>query len=696
MVTILSSPQIAAAAWSSDEGDHSTLSPVARDNAAVQELDHSFGSSMSISSLDSPERAAERRATLAVLAEDPFGACDTALWPANKPMLNILAKSSPHAMEISSPAAPELGSRASQDIIACAQRRVACVRRSATLHTSMSLLRTMSSADPACEQDSSPTDGPPAKRRLSTFRTVQDVSFGCGDSERVSRDAGPSSSRHTRSRSTALCWSHPEISPLCSSRKIAPTVTLSPAAEVSGDASWLLHAEPSKRACLVSSHPAASPGGMAGYFFDPQSPQYTASVAPPTPCFSRPFSPPRSPCSPMHNATLLAPSPIIACRSDVYKDPARPPIVEMDGVMMDAPHDPQRGSPVRASARRRTPGFALRRTQTSLPNNKENVMPSAPLPARSLSPVLPGFGTFEMDKKALPCFPVKSDGLMRISPTTLRTLLQGGFEDRVRGYQVVDCRFPYEHQGGHIPGAINMSTVEHVQRHFLTPGYGMHAANPMPMRTQSGMPDCHGDTRKFVLIFHCEFSWKRAPSLALALRQIDRAMGCDYPKCHFPDVYILQGGYADFYKTYPDVCEPSAYVPMDDPRYVRDRSAELTGFRRQFSRNRSFAYGDEHFSALSVLSSRPNFSSTLFRAEQQQPVAAQAAPLTEEPNTLDVPNAARDTSFSSAGDSSFEGDVSYSPCAAAEFRRPAQLPDLPHARPFVRRALLRAETTPNA
>ncbi|KAJ1030382.1 hypothetical protein NDA16_001291 [Ustilago loliicola] len=82
---------------------------------------------------------------------------------------------------------------------------------------------------------------------------------------------------------------------------------------------------------------------------------------------------------------------------------------------------------------------------------------------------LPGFGASEKEGKILPCFNVKDDGLMRITPQTMTNLLAGKYTNAIQSYQVVDCRFGYEYEGGHIPGAINLSTVEKVVSHFLDP-----------------------------------------------------------------------------------------------------------------------------------------------------------------------------------------------------------------------------------
>ena len=98
--------------------------------------------------------------------------------------------------------------------------------------------------------------------------------------------------------------------------------------------------------------------------------------------------------------------------------------------------------------------------------------------------------------------------------------------------------------------------------------------------------------RKHVIVFHCEFSVKRAPTFAKHFRSKDRSLnGHVYPKIHYPEVYVLEGGYSGYYNAFPAHCEPSAYVRMDDPAHQRARASELNDFRR-WNRTRSYTYGE--------------------------------------------------------------------------------------------------------
>ena len=190
--------------------------------------------------------------------------------------------------------------------------------------------------------------------------------------------------------------------------------------------------------------------------------------------------------------------------------------------------------------------------------------------------------------------------------------------------------------------------------------------------------------------------------MALALRQADRALAHDYPNCHFPEVYVLQGGYCEYFRTYSSLCQPQAYVCMDDPRYQDRRSTELNGFRKQFARHRSFTYGESKASAPSL---GKGLCGPSIREEElsidESPCAAGSARLGAKlGDSMNV----GDTSFGSMGDSSFEEGIGDSPCAAAGSRRPSMMlnpgPAIPQPSgvrtgSLSRRVMQRAGTTAN-
>jgi M-phase inducer tyrosine phosphatase len=82
-------------------------------------------------------------------------------------------------------------------------------------------------------------------------------------------------------------------------------------------------------------------------------------------------------------------------------------------------------------------------------------------------------------------------------------LLDGKYNDNITDFHVVNCRFDHEYNGGHcIPGAVNINTTTGVEELLLGPSL------------TKPRPSVSGDkARKTILVFHCEFSAKRAPTL---------------------------------------------------------------------------------------------------------------------------------------------------------------------------------------
>lgn len=131
---------------------------------------------------------------------------------------------------------------------------------------------------------------------------------------------------------------------------------------------------------------------------------------------------------------------------------------------------------------------------------------------------LPGFGDNEMDGKILPCHKVKEDGLVRITPETLEHLLDGRYSEKIKKFHILDCRFDYEYKGGHIDGAINVKSMDNLDELLLSSNKGLYAPDESGETGQCELPapSRSGERKEgeqVVLIFHCEFSAKRAPTL---------------------------------------------------------------------------------------------------------------------------------------------------------------------------------------
>ena len=144
---------------------------------------------------------------------------------------------------------------------------------------------------------------------------------------------------------------------------------------------------------------------------------------------------------------------------------------------------------------------------------------------------------------SLPLINGKNQGLKTISIDTLAGLMAGNFNHLINNFSIVDCRYPYEYEGGHIRGAINIFTKKMLIEYFF------HENSP---------------SSSTVIIFHCEFSSKRGPKLYRFMRGHDRNSNSHrYPHLSYPEIYILEGGYKAFYEKYKELCYPDTYTPMD-------------------------------------------------------------------------------------------------------------------------------------
>ncbi|KAG2455404.1 MPI1A phosphatase, partial [Polypterus senegalus] len=149
------------------------------------------------------------------------------------------------------------------------------------------------------------------------------------------------------------------------------------------------------------------------------------------------------------------------------------------------------------------------------------------------------------------------------------SLLCGEFNGLIEKYFIVDCRYPYEYDGGHIKGALNLHKEDDICSFFL--------ASPVTASSAE---------KRIVLVFHCEFSSERAPKMCRFLRRQDRSAN-DYPALHYPELYVLKGGYKEFFREYKMWCDPQAYCPMHHQDHkeellkFRSRSKLLTGARRR-------------------------------------------------------------------------------------------------------------------
>jgi len=159
-----------------------------------------------------------------------------------------------------------------------------------------------------------------------------------------------------------------------------------------------------------------------------------------------------------------------------------------------------------------------------------------------------------------------------LCPETVAKLISGDFIDLYERILIVDCRFEYEYQGGHIKGALNFPKEDDVDRYFIKDN-SFHT---------------YGD--KLCIVFHCEFSSHRGPKSYKRVRASDRRLNePNYPDLYYPEMYLLEGGYKQFFKDYPALCDPQAYVEMKDPCYIPQMRLGMQNRGRSKSQRRFFS-----------------------------------------------------------------------------------------------------------
>jgi rhodanese-related sulfurtransferase len=102
---------------------------------------------------------------------------------------------------------------------------------------------------------------------------------------------------------------------------------------------------------------------------------------------------------------------------------------------------------------------------------------------------------------------------------------------------VIDCRFPDEFVAGHIRGA-----------HNFPPSTSAACLEFLLQRVSDEFE--HNAGRRQAVVLHCEYSQVRAPQMAAFLL---RSFSSD--SARMPEIYVLQGGYAEFFPKFPQLCQ---------------------------------------------------------------------------------------------------------------------------------------------
>ncbi|ETO76313.1 hypothetical protein F442_08148 [Phytophthora nicotianae P10297] len=167
----------------------------------------------------------------------------------------------------------------------------------------------------------------------------------------------------------------------------------------------------------------------------------------------------------------------------------------------------------------------------------------------------------------------KHPDLNVITPETVARILRGEFKEQLAGFKLLDCRFPFEFEGGSLKGASSLCDPENMEMQFFQPTTFEH-------------------TTRTALIFFCEFSANRAPKMLRHVRNVDRRLHADsYPELYYPELYLIHGGYKNCFETLQhEICAPSAvYVAMEDERFVEECRREFATWRRRWKSHKTVA-----------------------------------------------------------------------------------------------------------
>ncbi|KAM9387174.1 M-phase inducer phosphatase 1 [Phaethornis superciliosus] len=145
----------------------------------------------------------------------------------------------------------------------------------------------------------------------------------------------------------------------------------------------------------------------------------------------------------------------------------------------------------------------------------------------------------------------KHQDLKYIDSEMIVSVLTGKFASSIKECVIIDCRYPYEYEGGHIKGAVNLHMEEEVEDYLLK------------------KPIKPSENKRVIIVFHCEFSSERGPRMCRFVRERDR-LGNEYPNLHYPELYVLKGGYRDFFLRCRSFCEPQSYRPMHHEDFKED------------------------------------------------------------------------------------------------------------------------------
>lgn len=208
-------------------------------------------------------------------------------------------------------------------------------------------------------------------------------------------------------------------------------------------------------------------------------------------------------------------------------------------------------------------------------------------------------------KYCIPTLQIEST-IPRISADTLAQIIRQEYSHFFSNVVILDCRFFYEYNGGHIISAINL-----LERRQLKTIYNSNVLLQQKEKMlheisinrdlEENYIENSNIEKSVCFIFHCEFSTVRGPAWASLLRNMDRFKNSRYyPKLDFENVFILDQGYQSFFEKYPELTT-GGYRPMDDQNI--DGHLYLRECQRKFERE----IGEQHSGSKTPQINKTNF-----------------------------------------------------------------------------------------
>uniref|UniRef100_A0A915JDT0 protein-tyrosine-phosphatase n=1 Tax=Romanomermis culicivorax TaxID=13658 RepID=A0A915JDT0_ROMCU len=140
----------------------------------------------------------------------------------------------------------------------------------------------------------------------------------------------------------------------------------------------------------------------------------------------------------------------------------------------------------------------------------------------------------------------KVSDLKCISAQTVCDILENRYRSKINRIVLIDCRYPYEFNGGHIQTSINLYTQD-LLREFLDNDTVIKQQTPASILENSTTPQA----LRNVILFYCEYSKERGPKMCRYLRTVDRKKNeYRYPCLDYPEIYLIEGGYKNFYGSF--------------------------------------------------------------------------------------------------------------------------------------------------